>query len=120
MKRDVPQTTEQTESKIQAAATLEESVPVTGQQEKTLVDAWIEQVDANKNQAPVDLRVTVNGTPVTLTGKRNYVFVDIFDKYPFDLKNVKGTMLVQKIDGKEAEHFSALHNGANIELYWKE
>lgn len=120
VKRDVPQTTEQTESQIQAAATLEESVPVTGQQEKTLVDAWIEQVDANKNQAPVDLRVTVNGTPVILTGKRNYVFVDIFDKYPFDLKNVKGTMLVQKIDGKEAEHFSALHNGANIELYWKE
>ena len=95
-------------------------VPITGQQDKTLVDEWIEQVDANKNQAPVQMQVTVNGTPVTLTGKPNYVFVDIFDKYPFDLKSVKGTTLVQKIDGKEAEHFSALYDGANIELYWKE
>ena len=94
--------------------------PITGQQDKTLVDEWIEQVDANKNQAPVQMQVTVNGTPVTLTGKPNYVFVDIFDKYPFDLKSVKGTTLVQKIDGKEAEHFSALYDGANIELYWKE
>ncbi len=90
------------------------------QQDKTLVDQWIEQSDANKNSAPVDMLVTVNGTPITLTGKTNYVFVDIFDKYPFDLKSINGTTLIQRIDGENAEHFSALHNGAIIELYWKD
>ena len=94
--------------------------PVPANEEKTPVDQWIEQVDANKHQAPVDMHVVVNGTPVSLTGKANYVFVDIFEKYAFDLKSVKGTMLVQKIDGDDAEHFSALHEGANIELYWKD
>lgn len=95
-------------------------VSASSNEDKTLVDQWIEQVDANKHQAPVDMHVVVNGTPVILTGKANYVFVDIFEKYPFDLKSVKGTTLVQKIDGNDAEHFSALHEGANIELYWKD
>lgn len=68
----------------------------------------------------VDMKVMVNGTGITLTGKKEYVFVDIFDKYEFDRKHVGGTELIQKIDGKEAEHFSPLHQGANIEIYWKE
>lgn len=68
----------------------------------------------------VDMKVVVNGTGITLTGKKEYVFVDIFDKYEFDRKHVGGTELIQKIDGKEAEHFSPLHQGANIEIYWKE
>lgn len=67
-----------------------------------------------------EIRVIVNGTPITLTGKSNYVFVDIFDKYDFDLKNVKGTKIVQNIDGIAAEHFSPLHEGAVVEVYWKE
>lgn len=68
----------------------------------------------------VDMKVMVNGAGITLTGKKEYVFVDIFDKYEFDRKHVGGTELIQKIDGKEAEHFSPLHQGANIEIYWKE
>jgi hypothetical protein len=46
--------------------------------------------------------------------------VDIFDKYDFDLKNVGGTKLVQKIDGVDADHFAPLYQGASIEIYWKE
>ena len=65
-----------------------------------------------------DMKVLVNGTPIILTGKKSYVFVDIFDKYEFDLKHVGGKELVQKIDGMKAEHFSPLHEGAVIELYW--
>lgn len=109
------QAAESTEADIQ-----ETVEPVPTNEEKTPVDQWIEQVDANKHHAPVDMHVVVNGTPVSLTGKANYVFVDIFEKYAFDLKSVKGTTLVQKIDGDDAEHFSALHEGANIELYWKD
>lgn len=71
-------------------------------------------------QIAIDMKVVVNGTDITLTGKESYIFVDIFDKYEFDLKNVGGTKLIQKIDGKEAEHFSPLHQGAIVEIYWKE
>ncbi|MCM1179587.1 MAG: cell division protein FtsA [Clostridium sp.] len=68
----------------------------------------------------VDMKVTVNGKAITLTGKKEYVFVDVFDKYDFDLKNVGGTKIVQKIDGVEVDHFSPLHQGAVVEIYWKE
>lgn len=83
-----------------------------------LVNKWI--ANKEKNNPHIDIHVTVNGKNILLTGKSNYVFVDIFDKYEFDLKNVKGTKLVQTIDGEEAQHFSPLHNGAVVELYWKE
>lgn len=66
------------------------------------------------------LNVTVNGEKIVLTGKENYVFVDIFDKYQFDLKNVRGTELVQRVDGKRAEHFSALQEGSVVEIFWKD
>ena len=83
-----------------------------------LVNKWI--ANKEKNDPHVDIHVTVNGKGILLTGKSNYVFVDIFDKYEFDLKNVMGSKLVQMIDGVEAQHFSPLHNGAVVELYWKE
>ncbi len=83
-----------------------------------LVNQWIE--NREKNSPSTDIHVTVNGKSIVLSGKSNYVFVDIFDKYEFDLKTVKGTKLIQKIDGLEAQHFSPLHNGAVVELYWKE
>ena len=74
--------------------------------------------DTEHEQVAIDMNVIVNGTNITLTGKKSYIFVDIFDKYEFDLKNVGGTKLIQKIDGKEAEHFSQLHQGAVVEIYW--
>ncbi|MBR1865213.1 MAG: rod shape-determining protein [Lachnospiraceae bacterium] len=84
-----------------------------------LVNQWIEDIQKNRSKKTKEIKVTVNGTTITLTGKKKYVFVDIFDKYEFDLKNIKGSHLVQKIDGKKAEHFSPIHNGAVIELYWE-
>ncbi|MBE5941310.1 MAG: cell division protein FtsA [Lachnospiraceae bacterium] len=83
-----------------------------------LVNQWIENRD--KKSPSTDIHVTVNGKSIVLSGKSNYVFVDIFDKYEFDLKTVRGTKLIQKIDGMDAQHFSPLHNGAVVELYWKE
>lgn len=82
------------------------------------VNQWIARNE--KKAEAITMNVVVNGSPITLTGKSNYVFVDIFDKYEFDLKTIKGTILVQELDGKPAEHFSPLHDGAVIGLYWKE
>ncbi len=91
---------------------------VIGVTQNELVNQWIE--NREKDAPHVEVHVTVNGKSIILTGKSSYVFVDIFDKYEFDLKNVRGSKLVQMIDGVEAQHFSPLHNGAVVELYWKE
>lgn len=76
--------------------------------------------EEKKTASYVDLHVTVNGESIVLTGKTQYVYVDIFDKYDFDLTRVRGKKLVQTIDGVDAQHFSPLHNGAVIELYWQQ
>ena len=64
--------------------------------------------------------VMVNGESVTMTGKQNYIFVDIFDWYSFDLSAGKGRAIATLVNGKEAEFSQPLANGDNIELYWKE
>ena len=64
--------------------------------------------------------VMVNGESVTMTGKQNYIFVDVFDWYSFDLSAGKGRAIATLVNGKEAEFLQPLANGDNIELYWKE
>lgn len=83
-----------------------------------LVNQWILQNQQSGDAKTIS--VVVNNKQITLAGKSNYVFVDIFEKYEFDLHTVKGSKLVQKIDGEDAQHFSPLHNGVVVELYWKE
>lgn len=92
--------------------------PIGAPSKNEYVNQWIAR--NSKKADIITMDVVVNGSAITLTGKSNYVFVDIFDKYEFDLKTIKGTTLVQELDGKPAEHFSPLHDGAVIELYWKE
>lgn len=69
---------------------------------------------------PLTIHVQVNEKPITLSGKTSYVFVDIFEVYPFDLKNAGGTVLITKINGVDAGHFDPLHDGDKIDLYWKQ
>lgn len=89
-------------------------------QKEEVLDNIMAVSEANKTKPPVDLHIMVNGKPVTLKGKAEYIYVDLFDFYEFDLTTVKGSRLVQRIDGENASHFDALHEGASVELYWKE
>ncbi len=83
-----------------------------------LINQWIKESEKHGDLKDID--VTVNGMPIHLTGKSNYVFVDIFDKYEFDLRTVKGSALVQTVNGEDAQHFSPIFEGADIKIYWKE
>ncbi len=64
------------------------------------------------------LQVVVNQQPVTLRGKKVYVFVDIFDFYEFDLGNSQGRSIVTLLNGRPAQHFEELHDGDDIKIYW--
>ena len=63
--------------------------------------------------------VIVNGQTVVMTGKPNYIFVDVFEFYPFDLSKVQGTELVITLNGVKAEFVAPLLDGSIIEVYWK-
>ena len=69
--------------------------------------------------ATSEITVTINGQQVRLTGKKNYIFVDLFEFYEFDLKASAGRGVITKLNGKNA-HFSAfLNEGDEIELGWQ-
>ena len=60
----------------------------------------------------------VNRSPVTLSGKPSYVFVDVFDKIDFDLTRPKGKNIVTSLNGKPAQYMETLHDGDVIDIYW--
>lgn len=65
------------------------------------------------------LTVIVNNTPVILQNKPSYIFVDIFDFYPFDLSTLKGSEVVITLNGQKADFTTPLQENDVIELYWK-
>ena len=72
-------------------------------------------------QKPKEIReivVSVNGTPIHMTGKAEYTFVNILDFYPFDTSTLKGTRIVQKCNGFNADFFTPVNDGDIIDLYW--
>ena len=65
-----------------------------------------------------DIVISVNGTPVHMTGKAEYTFVNILDFYPFDTSSLKGTRIIQKCNGRNADFFTPIEDGDMVELYW--
>ena len=62
----------------------------------------------------------VNGETVELTGKEDYIFVDVFDRITFDLNAGNGRAIATLVNGTEAEFSQPLNNGDRVEIYWKE
>lgn len=79
-----------------------------------------EITEKEKRNSFSKVSVLVNGENVIMDGKDNYVFVDIFDFYEFDLTKPKGDGIVTKINGHSAEFLESLHDGDVLEIYWKE
>lgn len=78
-----------------------------------------------KDQEPVknilahDLHIFVNNDAVTLHGKADYIFVDIFDAIDFDLSKPNGRAIVTTLNGATPDYMQAIHEGDKIEVYWK-
>lgn len=64
--------------------------------------------------------VIVNGESVTLTGKKEYMYVDVFDRINFDLSKPQGKMVETLINGRKAQYIEPLHNGDELEIFWKD
>ncbi len=64
--------------------------------------------------------VNANGRMLTLTGKENYVYVDVFDKLNFDLKAGNGRKIITRLNGKNAQYLEPIKDGDVIEVRWEE
>ena len=94
----------------EASAVPENELPKNDIQEE------IHEEDSSENT----VTVIVNGEPVELSGKDTYIFVDIFTHISFDLQAGKGRAIATVINGRDAQFSEELHEGDQIELYWKE
>ena len=82
-----------------------------------------ESEDKAKPSAPLTenkVSVTANGRIFTLTGKEEYVFVDIFDKLNFNLNDSKGRGIITLLNGKKAQYLEPLKDGDVIEVRWED
>jgi hypothetical protein len=66
-----------------------------------------------------DITIMINGRPVRLTGKTDYILVDLFQYYEFDLSNPKGN-IVLKLNGETGVYTAPLKNGDVVDLYWED
>lgn len=89
----------------------------------TTLDAMSQTVEnagaATVGNIPLSIHVTVNGQEIQLTGKTQYVFVDVFQYIDFDLSKPKGSGIVTKLNGREAQYMENIRSGDVIEIYWK-
>lgn len=85
-----------------------------------------QQVSQEQAQAqqPADaitaVTVTVNGEKLTLTGKKDYIYVDVFDHIDFDLSKPKGKTVETLINGRKAQYVEPLKTGDVLDIFWKD
>ncbi len=125
---DTAEAPEENVSDSGTAGDTEDSVPaddasVTTDEETQTVEespADNETSEEAKEKETHSVEVIINGTPVTLTGRESYMFVDLFEFYEFDLSASAGRAIITKLNGQNAQYTAELKDGDVIELAWKE
>lgn len=69
--------------------------------------------------APHDIVVIVNGSPVRMSGKASYVYVDVFDYIDFDLSKPHGSSVYTGLNGGKSEYLREIKDGDVFEIYWE-
>lgn len=90
--------------------------------EKAAEDAVTAQDEVKEEPAKEEnqiVAVIVNRKPIVMQGKKEYVFVDVFDYIDFDLREPKGRSIVTEINGRPAEYMELLKDGDVIDIYWR-
>ena len=75
--------------------------------------------DTPKEPVIHSIKIIANGKEIQMNGKKEYVFVDVFDYIDFDLRNPAGRNVVTLINGEDAEYMKPLNEGDVLEIYWK-
>lgn len=66
-----------------------------------------------------EIQVVVNGQVVQLTGKKTYLFVDVFAHISFDLSKPKG-IIECEINHKKSSYMDVINQGDDLKVYWSQ
>lgn len=86
----------------------------------TQTDTVNQQNAETKQPETSAITVMINKEPVVLNGKKEYIFVDIFDVISFDLNGGRGRELMLTLNGIKPSYMEPIHDGDTIEIYWQE
>ena len=64
------------------------------------------------------INVLVNKADTILTGKKQYVFVDVFNFIDYDITKIRGNALNLLLNGKKAAYTDPLIDGDEVEIFW--
>ncbi len=68
----------------------------------------------------VDVPVKINGEDKILSGKKDYIFVDIFNVIDFDTKAGGGRMVVTRKNGQQCGYADPVNPGDELEVCWED
>ena len=66
------------------------------------------------------IHVTVNGTPIEMNDRADYIFVDIFNYYEFNVNERGHKGVGTTINGRPCAYVDPIREGDSIEIFWKD
>ncbi len=112
---------EELEKDLAKLEEVEETVAETAEVEyaskKEDSQAEVKEPEVDPNEVMI---VIVNKKPIAMSGKKSYVFVDVFDYIQFDLTASAGRRIVTLLNGNNAQYMETLKEGDIIDIYWGE
>ncbi len=109
---------EEPEKKEQASEEKEEKPQKTAEKTESKEESGDGSRMEKMPDGTVEMTVRVNGSNVVLKGKKDYIYVDVFERIDFDLSVPKGKMVVTKLNGMRANYAEKLRPGDILEIYW--
>lgn len=120
-----PEPEETVETEPEPEETVEaEPEPEEMQPEESKEEA-LEEVSEESGEEPepeeilTTIQVTVNGEPVVLSGKKDYIYVDVFEYIDFDLSKPQGSGVETDLNGAPSEYVHLLKDGDVLDIYWR-
>ncbi len=89
----------------------------TDEAEEKTTEADAGEAEAQDISTPIIVKV--NGSDVKLTGKKDYIYVDVFEFIDFDLSKPQGHAVVTRLNGRTAVFNEQIKAGDEIEVYWE-
>jgi hypothetical protein len=109
-----------TESELTEVSTSETVAEPVFDSEEVKEEAEPELVVTIPEPVETQIHVTINGQSHVLSGKDNYMFIDIFNVIDFDTTQSHGRSVYTKVNGQIAGYMDPLHEGDTVEIGWEE
>ena len=104
-------------------ASMDETVDAESSVESSVGEEAFSEETESKSENPATIKsisVKINGNAYTLSGQKDYIFVDIFKVYPFDTNQAHGRAVYTKINSNPCGYVDKIKDGDSVEIGWKE